>query len=107
MPFCAPQIVYSGSWLGKTAAIASTDIFTPGTEGLFRLSASILTSSPGGSSSVALQPMGEGISNSSGAYPITSDFVFIGVSGAAISFSTSLSGMGTTYDLFITLEQLG
>ena len=60
MPFCAPQIVYSNSWLAKTSAISSTtQSLRPSSEGLFRISAGIIvTAGTIGSStaSLALQP---------------------------------------------------
>ena len=45
MPFCAPQIVFSQSWLNQDANIASTDIFTPSADGLYRIT--LLTGGPG------------------------------------------------------------
>lgn len=104
---CIPNIVYSNKWTGQTSAIGSTTIFTPSAEGLYRISAGIVTSGTVGvaTASVALQPMGESVSNLSGDFPLGNEFVFVGQSGVGISFSTSI-GSSPTYDLLITIEQL-
>jgi len=54
MPFCAPQIVYSNSWLGQTADITNGVIFTTGgSDGLYRISsATFITNQTGTSTSV-------------------------------------------------------
>ena len=109
-----PQIVAKQSYTGKTAALASTAIYTPAASGVFRVSVA-LENTTGGTDNVTatitwtdayhsqtidMQKYARGI-YTSGFWGVIAIPV---ASGNAISISASyVSG---TYDLYVVVEQL-
>lgn len=120
MPFCAPQLVYSNSWLNQSSAIASANIFTPPSAGIFRITVLVSADSDAGPSpavevdifvtdavgqvrdlSTAALPAGSG-----GSASIAFSFSLDNTSTADLS--TVVSGFSGTpnYNVYITIEQL-
>lgn len=113
MPFCAPQIVYSNSWLGQTASISATALFTTTSGAVYRASVVLVAqpvSGPGYSVSSSISPNGPAPlvnSNSSLVDQVGQDGVFVG-DGSSLSFSTSLGGSIATssYAAHVVVEQI-
>lgn len=107
-----PSIVYQNSWLGQTSGISSTNIFTPIGEGLFRVTAGAFANTgrvsgdlfyPGPGTSSFSSVFNSGSSPQQQNIPIS--MVVAGTSGVPLQLDTSVVG-STTYDLFVTIEQL-
>jgi len=103
-----PNEVASRSFINQTGNIAATVLFTPSAAGLFRLSVYI-NGSPVVSSvtvtftwtdDVGAQSLALGFGGS-----FLQDVAMLRVASGSISVSASQSG-GTTYSLFVTVEQL-
>lgn len=117
-----PSVVYSNSWTGQTSALSSTTLATPSSEGLYRLSIAGKATFGGSGGGLAVVPTwlgsGQSYGTSQGNYDFvdgggaavmlfSSELVILGQSGVPISFSTVYEGPGpTSYDIFVTLEQL-
>lgn len=121
MPFCAPQIVYSNSWLSQTSSISSTVVYTFPSEGIFRISASMYVFPASGSyevdSEVTIvdapnQPSPIQIGYNQGFGDVQQcnarTGVFAGTSGQEVQFEATLAGGGTLdhYDAYLVIEQL-
>jgi hypothetical protein len=126
MPFCAPSIVYSQSFLDQTSALSPTVIFTPTADGLFRINAAVsATGAPdyaagmdcwwdGSASSGSASAYVEFVGQTNGTVGIGGKFssdgtasnLFIGREGVAIKISSAGIAPIPTYDLYVTLEQL-
>lgn len=122
MAASVPQIVYSNSWSQNTA-IASTDLFTPTSDGMFRISVyGNQTSGPANLMSYALTwedavgtqeisglvlgggtgPADNTLTYECNAYSIT----VYATTAAAIALSTSVGGGSPSYNLYVEIEAL-
>lgn len=116
MPFCAPQIVYSNSWLNQTSAIAQTTIFTPSVGSVYRLTVLSLVEGTDANVNALVQSSGSSnqaqanaVSSASGGpgSQVSDDEAFVGQTSMVLKFSTSISGAGlTSYDVYVVIEQL-
>lgn len=114
-----PSIVYQNSWLSQTSSIGSTNVYTPATDGLFRVSyGGKATISSGSSLDVEIGWVGGGqfyqtdpISLNFGFAGEAGDAIFGGVSvsfvssGVPITFSAGHGG-SNAYSVYVTIEQL-
>ena len=99
------DIVYENQWLGQTSNIGTTTIFTPSVDGLFRLNTAV---SGSGGLHVIIDtnaPSQNCLANNLYGPP-GCVVVFQGTSGTAITIDTRILDPGTSYDAYVTLEQL-
>lgn len=112
MPFCAPQIVCSQSFIGETSNIAATVVFTAPSKGLYRFqfggnivpsggsaSLTFLLEAPGSIGAIIDQSMSQGVGS-------VTPFVSLIPSGTEFTLSTTNSGSFSTFDLYLVIEQL-
>lgn len=99
-----PSIVYTNAWTGQTSNIGSTTIFTPSANGLFR--ANIALHGTGGIEVIADFSDAFCVAHFGGANNPGCVHVFEGLSGTPITIDTRILTSGTSYDLYVTLEQL-
>lgn len=112
-----PSIVAKQSWTAKNSALGSTTIYTPGSAGLFRMSAYLEIASGTASVNAFLAYTDDHHTPNSTYYSLGSlvsgDYNNGGTvqayafrsAASAISVSTNYSGTGT-YDFYVVLEQL-
>jgi hypothetical protein len=105
MPFCAPQIVYSTSFLGQTSTISPSVLFTAGAEGLYRLTVSVrCNNTTSGNSVHSSSTFGNW---TLGEIPNSTSWTTVLASGDTLNFGIDSLGPGTTtYDLYLSIEQL-
>lgn len=118
-----PLIVYSGSFLGQVGTISPTVLYTPSSEGLYRVSVSGYLNSTSNCSSILTDVWWNGATNPTNQPEFTfSSFAFVPtISGCNVGQVnnpiTFVSQPGEpiqiqtrqfngSYDLFITVEQL-
>jgi hypothetical protein len=107
------EIVYSNSWTGLTAALASTTILTPTDAGFYRVSTTIVPH--GSSSNISCEAnwndgyhaQNDIITNTEGSTVVPGQSVaalFVGA-GQNLTIETFISEAGT-YDLYVAVEKL-
>lgn len=125
MPFCAPQIVYSNSWKGQTAALPGVYVYTnSGGDGLFRVSVALFcqsstASSPSVSATASWEPsttVGGGVGftlagsslQSPGYFGTANGQTAPIAAGGRVSINTSVGSIAdlSYYDLYLVVEQL-
>lgn len=118
----AAQIVYQNSWLGQGyPGLSNLSIFSPSQPGLYRVTATIYGNPSGNAATIeitgTITNQGSetiGFDGNAGAGPPISQSsqsgtaVFTGFAGKPFVLSTSVSGQisQSTYDLYVTIEQL-
>jgi hypothetical protein len=124
--FNVSSIVYQNSWLEQTTGFSDSAIFTPSSDGLYRVSIGLYVVGSSGNpnvdaklsfpanstASASWNTVSANVMTSSPVIPESSGGnvnvgVFVGKSGLDIPLSVVISG-GTInhYDLYITIEQL-
>jgi hypothetical protein len=108
-----PGIVYQHAWLGQTASVPSTTVFTPSVNGLFRATYSVLVSTGGSFSVITYLSTGtqfgcSGNWNTDVSNQNQSTCVFVGQSGIPVTFYANVEGnIGSAhFDPYLTIEQL-
>jgi hypothetical protein len=113
----AAQIVYQNSWLNQTSEIPSwLDVFTPSSEGIYRVSVAIFAYGTGtysaGGDLYYPGPGGASFSsyhnpnNPSASINTCASFTFSPLAGVSVQLRTSISGALSYYNLYVTIEQL-
>lgn len=109
--FCAPNIVYSNSWLNQTSNISTTAILTSSSGGFYRVSVGGQAS--GGPVKIdvtvnngATYQAESNLDNSSTIFVSQSCESFFVPSGVSINIAATIMGGSPTYDLYAVIEQL-
>lgn len=110
-----PSIVYQNVF-SETAGVTDTVVFSPSGPGVFRVSVVIYTTGPsvivtGTISNGHVDDNDINFQGSSGGVPViqrsqAGGGVFTGFSGVDFLLSTSVSGSLTSYEVYVTIEQL-
>ena len=106
-----PVIVYSNSWLGQTAAIGSSTVFSVTEDALYRVSLSAkVTGNPATTdvTPVVTWTSQDGVSftaHPNGNGTGWSDALFLGHNGDSVGFHSNING-SPTYDVRVAIEQL-
>jgi len=121
VPFCAPQLVFSKTWLAQTAAISNANIFTLAQTGVYRVTISLRGPSQTTSNNTLLANVGwiqeySGVAESLQSNINTINFgdVFSRtnytvdtITSGPVSLITSFSsGLTFSYDVSVAIEQL-
>ena len=104
MPASVPNIVGTYSAFGQTASIATTTIYTPSTNGLFRASVSCVRNSGSGT---ATSLLGWTDGSGSRSYSVA-DYYYdtvMEVNNQPITIGVTVAGT-VNYDIWVVIEQL-
>lgn len=107
----SPYIVYQNSWLGQTVNMSTTTIFTPSQPGMYRVT---VVSYVGGGSTGSISgylnagsfAIGSNMYEAYSSYSQPASLTFSGFSGTPLTINAAMGGYVTSYDLYVTVEQL-
>lgn len=115
MPFCAPQIVYSNSWIGQTSNLPDQTLYTPATNGCFRINVFAYLKAVTNVTNLSFQinwPFGTGSFGpiATGIGPGTASAqVYVGMADNSNPITLSMVSTDANldhYDLHVVIEQL-
>lgn len=117
-----PSIVYQNSWTGQTSSLSASTIFTPSSSGVYRISVALDVSGGGGGDvEVDLWWNASGgvgtdlctftyahraTPDNNGVTPAGNSYVAVLAASQVVKMQTVVSGSISTYDFYVTIEQL-